>query len=268
MRARDLDSEEGAQAWDRAAGSALFLPPDTGKVSSWLRLAVSSQDSGEWTPSIVDVLNANPVTQTDTDRRAAVGASANGFPTAVFDGSDVHVWPLSATIQNQTTKTGFFIWFKPASAASVQHLVAIGSGSGGASALKLVIYANNAQVFAEAYISGGNGRFGRTGNVLSAGAWTAIYVGYDSLLGGDPNLFMRINGTLQSLTYGNLGAGGTLTTLPSVTGNALIGGSTNDDDTPTQPIAVDGEVGPNLLAFNDTLTAAEELAIRSFEAPT
>jgi hypothetical protein len=248
----------------RAATTTAFSPYQVSAVSSWLRLDASLESGGEW-EEISDVLNgASPVTQGDSDRRSAVGTSANGYPTAVFDGTDVHVWPLTAA-NNGTTKLGFWIWFKPASVASVQHLVSIVSPT--ASAQKLDIYANNAQVFCECYISGTAGRFGRTGNVLSAGAWRAIYVQYDSNRGGDANLAIFIGGVSQSLTYGNLGAGGTLTTLPVVTGNALIGGLTNSD-TPSQPIANGGEIGPNLFAFSDNLTAAQIAALLLFEAPT
>lgn len=258
------ENDDSRQAWEMAAGSPQFLPTNLGKVSAWLRLAASSQASSEWTPSIVDVLNANPVTQTDTDRRAAVGVTANGYPTMVFDGTDVHVWPLSAAVQNMTTKLGFWIWFKPASIASVQHLVFIGAPA--ASAQKFDIYANNAQVFVEVYASGTIGRFGRTGNVLVAGTWSAVYIQYDSSRGGDANLAIFHNGASQSLTYGNLGAGAAMTTLPAPTGDALVGGATNSD-TPTQPIANGGEIGPNLFTLNDNLTAAEIAAVLGFEAP-
>lgn len=242
-----------------------FSPAQVSAVSSWLRLAASVESGGgEW-EEIADVLAAgSPAVQTDADRLANAALSANNLPTAQFDGSDVYVWPLTSG-NNATTKTGFWIWFKPGSVASVQHLVSIVSPT--ASAQKLDIYANNAQVFCECYISGVAGRFGRTGNVLTAGAWTAIYVQYDSSRGGDANLAIFINGVSQGLTYGNLGAGGTLTTLPVVTGNALIGGLTNSD-TPSQPIANNGELGPNLFSFTDNLTAGQIASFLAFEAPT
>ena len=49
-------------------GGGPFNPIQTGKAAGWLRLAVSSQSGGEWTPSIVDVLNAgNPMVQITDD---------------------------------------------------------------------------------------------------------------------------------------------------------------------------------------------------------
>ncbi len=71
----------------------------------------------------------------------------------------------------------------------------------------------------------------------------------------------------QSLTYGNLGAGGTLGVLPSPTGNALIGGSTNTD-TPVQPLANGSQLGPNLPALTANWNAAQIAAFLAFEAPT
>lgn len=242
-----------------------FNPALDPALSAWLSLSASAQSGGEWT-SIVDVLNpSNPVTQTDTDRRSAVGSSANGLPTMVFDGTDVHVWALDAATNNRTDTQGYWLWFMPASVASVQHLVSLVSPT--ATAQKLDVYANNAQVFCECYISGVAGRFGRTGNVLSAGEWSGVYIQYDSSRGGDANLAIFHNGASQSLTYGNLGAGGTLGALPTVTGSALIGGLTNSD-TPSQPIAAGGQLGPNAYAFRSNLTDAQIAQYLSYQRPT
>jgi len=59
-----------------------FLGPSggalLGKVSGFLSLAESTASGGEW-PTVVDLLNPGaPMTQTDADRRPAVGNSANG----------------------------------------------------------------------------------------------------------------------------------------------------------------------------------------------
>jgi hypothetical protein len=246
-----------------AARAGTFIPSQLGAVTSWLRLAASTPVSSEY-ETIVDVLNSNPATQTDADRKPAAGTSGNGLPTMVFDGSDVISCPLISN-NNHTATLGYWCWFKPASVATVQHLFSVVAPN--SSAQKIDVYTNNAQVFVECYISGVNGRFGRTGNVLTAGAWTNIYVQYDSSRGGDANLAIFIDKVSQSLTYGNLGAGGTLTTLPVVTGNYLFGGSTNSD-TPTQPIANGGETGPNYYILGSNLTAGEQINLYDFERPT
>lgn len=262
------DYQASAQAAWNVANGVSFNPLNTGKVSGWLRLAVSQQSGGEWTPSIVDVLNAgSPMVQTDTDRRAAVGTSGNGFPTMVFDGTDVHLWPQSPATSS-TTKVGIWFWFKPATVASTQMLYEVAAGLGGSGTNRLIFYASNAKLQCEAYISNVNGRFGATSsNVLTVGAYTAIYLQYDSSRGGDANLAIFTGGVSQTLTYGNIGAGGTLTTLLAASGNALVGGAT-DSDTPINPITNGGELGPNIISFNDNLTADEIANMLTFEAPT
>lgn len=254
-------------AWNVANGVA-FNPLDTGKVSGWLRLAQSQQSGGEWTPSIVDVLNAaSPMVQTGVNRRAAVGTSGNGFPTMVFDGTDVHLWPESPATSS-TTKVGIWLWFKPATVASTQMLYETAAGIGGAGNSRLIFYATNAKLQCECYISNVNGRTGTTSsNVLTAGAYTAIYLQYDSSRGGDANLAIFTGGTSQGLTFANIGAGGTLGALLAASGNALVGAAT-DSDTPVNPITNGGEIGPNIIAFNDNLTAAEIASMLTFEAPT
>ncbi len=245
-----------------------FNPRQLSSVSGWLRLAVSDQSGGEWTPSIVDVLNAgSPMVQTDTDRRAAVGASANGFPTMVFDGSDVHLWPLSPA-HSATTKIGIWLWYKPADAVNTCYLYAAGDSGPPVSAQRIALRQSGSRVDARVLITNDNGRALQSPtSVLTAGAWHAIYMQYDSSRGGDANLAIFVNGVSQSLSGSNIGAGGTLTTLQAATGSACIGGGSNSD-TPTLPIINTGVIGPNIFAFNDNLTAAQINALLNFEAPT
>jgi hypothetical protein len=246
-----------------------FSPTNTNKVSGWLRLAVSDQSGGEWTPNIVDVLNSNPAVQTDTDRRAAVGASGNGFPTMVFDGTDVHRWPLSATINNMTTKLGFWFWYKPSSVTGVQTLINIAIATGGGiGSNKIEIFNNTTRIGSNVYVTNVTGRQGHTPLLsIAIGVWYAVYVQYDSSRGGDPNLVIFIDGVSQTLSFVNIGAGATLDVLQSPTGNALIGGTTDDDDTPGGPLANLAEIGPNIFVFNDNLTAGEIVNMMGFEAP-
>ena len=187
----------------------------------------------------------------------------------VFDGSDVHVWPLAAGTNNRTDTLGFWIWFKPATAASVQRLLNITIATGAAVTFeKLSLYANNRTLVCEAYITNATGRVATTAtNVLTAGTWTSIYLQYDSSRGGDANLAMYTDGTSRSLNYANIGVGGTLGALQSPTGNCLIGGFSNVDAT-VQGIDTNGELGPNLFALNANLTADQIAALHAFEAPT
>lgn len=255
--------------WEMAAGGAsAFDPRDSGKVAGWIRLAASPQSGGEWT-SLVDVLNSNPAVQADADRKCAVGAAANGLPTMVFDGSDMYQWPLNAVINNMTTKLGFWLWLKPATVASVQRLLNITIATGAAATFeKLSLYANNRTIVCEIYASNATGRvFTTTTNVLTAATWTAAYMQYDSSRGGDANYALFTDGVSRANNGANIGAGATLGALQAPTGNALIG-SFNNSDTPTQAIDNLGEIGPNLISFNDNLTASEIAALLAFEAPT
>lgn len=246
--------------------STPFSPAQTSKVSGWLRLAASTASGGKW-PTVVDVLNSgSPMTQAVSGRQTAVGASTNSLPTMVFNGANVHLWQQSPA-HSSTTKVGIWLWYNPATVVGVQRLYGVIAGQGGSGTNRLQLYALNDKINCECYASGADGRFGTTPSILVAGAWHAIYLQYDSSRGGDPNLAIFVGGASQTLTYGNVGAGATLTTLPAASGSALVGGGT-DSDTPTNPIANGGQIGPNGFAFNDNLTAAEIARFLAFEVPT
>lgn len=250
------------------SGSRLFDPRDTSKLSSWVRLENSSQSAGEWN-SFLDVLAASTLPQTDADRKAAVGTSANGLPTAVFDGSDMYLWPLNGSINNMTTKLGFWFWFKPAAVASIQRLLNCTIAAGGAATFeKFSLYTVNQTLQIEIYVTNATGRVATTAsNVLTAATWHSIYMQYDSSRGGDPNLALYVNGSAVTMNYANIGAGATLSVLQAPTGNIVVG-AFNNSDTPTQPIETNGELGPNMFAFNDNLQPGEIAALQLFEAPT
>jgi hypothetical protein len=187
----------------------------------------------------------------------------------VFDGTDVHVWPLTAA-NNGVSKLGFWFWFKPASLAAIQVIMAVRTGTGGANARKFDLRAGTSgEVAAQVFIPGGaNGRQGITGTgKLVVGTWSAVYMQYDDSRGGDANLRIYVAGANETLTYSDIGAGGTLGILPTVTGNGLIG-ATDNLDAPGGPILSGGLIGPNILAFNDNLTASEIAALLLFEVPT
>jgi hypothetical protein len=242
-----------------------FNPRQLSKLSGWLRLAASTAVASEW-PTVVDVLNAGSPMTSSGVRVAAVGAAANGLPTAVFDGTDVHLWPQSPA-HSATTKVGLWFWYKPATVAGFQTLYSVSSGVAGSTTKRLWLRTNAAKIEGSGYIDNFNGRNGATPNVLTAGAYSAIYLQYDSSRGGDANIAIFVGGVAQTLTYTNDGAGGTLGALPAASGSATIGGAA-DSDTPSFPIANNGVIGPNIFAFNDNLTAAEIAAILAFEAPT
>lgn len=251
----------GARASFKGPGQGQIL--QLGKVAGWLRLAQSTVSGGEWT-SIADIINpGSPMVQTDSDRRAAVGTTANGLPTMLFDGTDVHLLPQVPALSS-TTRLGMWLWYKPATLVGFQLLI-VNTGT----LKRFDLYQNNATLIVDAYVNNSVGRSFATAATLTAGAWHAIYAQYDSGRGGDPNVVLQVGGVAKSLTPTALGGGGaaSLTVLQAASGNMFVGGGT-DTDAPSSPIVNLGEIGPNIFLLNDNLTAAEELILRSFEVPT
>jgi hypothetical protein len=247
------------------SSSGKFNPLQLSKASGWLRLAASTAVGGEW-PTVVDVINPGSPMTSSGARIAAVGASANGLPTMVLDGTDVHLWPVSPA-HSSRTKWGLWLWYKPASIVGLQMLYNVQNGVGGSATRRISIFQNGATVQFTAYLDNFNGRSGATPNVLVAGSYSAFYFQYDSSRGGDANIATFVGGSAQTLNYTNDGAGGVLGQLQVASGSAVIGGAT-DSDTPSSPIANGGEIGPNIVPFNDNLTAAEIARMLTFEAPT
>lgn len=247
-----------------------FFPTQNASVVAWLRLQASSQSDGEWTPNIVDVLNAgSPVVQTDTDRRFAVGTSVNGLPTMVSDGSDVHVWPISPALTS-TTKLGIMFWVKVGSiAAANQIFFAIFNGAGGASARKIQTGIATSGLQTSVWVDASTGRnINSATGLISANTWFNFYMQYDSSRGGDTNVAHYINGSLIAQGANtNIGVGNPLGALVSATGNATLGGQT-DSDTPGNPILSGGEFGPNIFIFNENLTDSQINNLSAFERPT
>ncbi len=245
-------------------------PTQLSKIAGWLRLADSTAAAGEW-PTIVDRLNAgSPLAQTDADRKPAVGAAANGYPTAVFDGTDVMLWPQSPAFAS-TTKLGLMFWYKPASIVAGFQILYVGvPGIGGVTNRRLDLYQQNGGLQVDAYVSNTVGRhFATDTTTLTANAWHRIYLQYDSSRGGDANVALFVNSVSKTLTPTALGGGGStsLGALQAAGGSSLVSGQT-DSDTPSAPISNGGQLGPNAYVFNANLTTLEEAQLGLFEAPT
>jgi hypothetical protein len=157
-------------------------------------------------------------------------------------------------------------WIKPASLASNQRLLREISGVSGITLDRFEVTAfTDGSINIETYITNGNGRNAGTDPLLTVGAWTCIYLQYDSSRGGDANLALYTDGVARSLGMSNIGAGGTLTTLQATTGTPLIGANNSGGGS---GILNGGELGPNIFTFNDNLTADQIAAFLAFEAPT
>lgn len=246
--------------WLRVRGA--FLPAQISAVSAWLRL---SQFTDVGTLSIPDLLSDNPATQATAGKKPVMGLSANGLVIADFQAanSQVLIWPLTAT-NNQTTKTGFACWLKPSDVAGTEEIFAI---SDGASARKLQFIKENSRIGANILISGGDGRqFLSPVAALATGTWAWVRLAYDSSgATEDDRCKLYVNGTLQVTSKGNIGAGGTIGVLPTVTGNALIGGN---HPTLANQAHLNATAGPNMFVIEGDITAAQDTALMNFERPT
>jgi len=238
-----------------------FDPTQLTKVCGWLRNFTSSGDVVAW----ANALNpGNPAMQTVPARRPS-GSVANGYPISVFATNDVLVWALGAE-NNSNTKFGLALWMRqPISAA--EALFEIHVGTNGADVRKFTFYAQTSRrLYAEAFISGSNGRRGTTASdaLPVAGTWVWVRVFYDSSgATEDDRLKIYINGGLQALTFSDLSAGGTTGVLPTAAGNALIGN--HNDGTASGDY--NGEFGRNFYVLQEDLTAQEDADLRDFEAP-
>lgn len=266
------------RAWQSAAGSQAFSPVDSGAIGAWLRLAASTPVSSEY-QTIVDVLNSNPAAQTDADRKTAAGTSANGLPIATFDGSDVIPWPIAASNFN-ANKFGLSFWFRPGSITTTQSLYAIYNSA--ASLRSVYLFQVTSGQLGVQFFIGNNtdGRQFNTGNgVLTAGVYNYVRLQFDSSKtaeadtdGATEDAKVRLftgtsSETARALTGSNIGAGGTLSTLRTATGSALIGGLT-DADAPTTPLVNNTVMGPNFFVWRDTPTAVAAGLVMGFEVPT
>jgi hypothetical protein len=250
-----------------------FHPSNTGKCTGLLDLSASSPDGGTWA-TVVDVLNAgSPMVQPVPGRRSSVGASANGVPTMVFSGANVHLLPASPSAVS-TTKIGLWFWvrFSAAAITAGGTLISHLNGAGGSTLSRLDLSLQNSggastNLAIQTYITNTAGRRLYTPfSGVTHSVWYAMYLQYDSSRGGDPNVVFFQNGVAQSFSVlQNIGAGGTLTTLQAANGSLVIGAG-NDSDTPTSPLGNGTEFVPPVV-FNDNLTPAEIASMLLWRAP-
>lgn len=245
-------------------GGVGFAPNKISAVSAWLRNTTTGAVS-----SIADVLNANPATQATAGRQPA--GDADGPLT--FDGGDVLVWPLVADVNKNTTAMGFGFWFEPAQVATNQLVVAIDSGSGGASVRTMSIYAAGTALRSDLGNNGLVGRRATASSIFTAGVPTFITVEFNGSMASEATRHvMTAGGVVLTPSFAALSGGASDTVLNNPTGNALLGGNT-DADVGVNPITIGGRVGANIFAFTSAmagateglLTAAARAALMGFE---
>jgi hypothetical protein len=255
-----------------------FSPDDLstangGPLSAWLRVVNATLVSGD-VSSLPDSLNVNPAVQSVAGRRpTAENSAGNALPCMRFAANDVLSWPLNAS-NNGVSNTGFGLWMKPDSIATAdQRLVTIQSGTGGASDNHLTLRLLTSTLSGMAFITTANGRNATgTSPALTTG-WQFVTVEYEAAAATESlRLTLTVNGTVSTRAFSNIGAGGTLGSLPAVTGNILFG-NTQDSAAPLNPFS--GLIGPNIYALSSKMTGATGLlaasaraALMNFEAPT
>lgn len=241
---------------------AAWTPAQQSKITAWLRLQDATAVSGDYS-SIPDKLNSNPAVQTVAGRRPTQGLAASSVPIATFATNDCLSWPIG-TGNNGRDQKGFASWFRIGSAGGGM-LWSIYNGTLGASARQMQLIAAAAgSLGLNCFVSGNNGRQGAVVSAYTVGSWVWLRTMYDSSQSTEATKAkIYVNGSLQTLSFSNIASGGTLGTLPSVTGNMLIG---NQNDG-TASSALNGDLGPNFFVLNADLTAAEEAQLMQFEAP-
>lgn len=239
-----------------------FAPTDLAAVTAWLRLSDATIVSSD-VSVLPDFINSNPAVQTVAARRPTLALSTgNGVRVMTFATNDCLSWPIG-TGNNGLDQKGFAGWCRIGSSGGM--LWSVSNGTLGASAKQTQLQAVGGSIAVNNFISGSNGRQGSVASAYTAGIWVWLRTMYDSSQSTEATKAkFYVNRSLQTLSFTNLGSGGTLGTLPSVTGNMLLGNQNNG--TASSPFS--GDFGPNFYVLNADLTAAQELSLMNFERPT
>lgn len=236
-------------------------------VSAWLRLAQATTSGGKYTV-IPDILNVNPISQSDTDRQPAVGTSANGFPIITWDGTDVLPWAV-VPANNATAAWGVQLWIKPTSnIATRQRLIYFGPPGSTNKLASLDIVSGGVEI--NCYLSGGvNGRQYVKANCLTASVWQSFRFQFNGAGADDTAAMKCFVNEVEVLTpgFGNLGVGGAMTNLNAAAGTITIGGR-EDQDAPSSPLLNGFQTGPNIFVLSGILTAPQGVSLMNFEKPT
>jgi hypothetical protein len=245
-----------------------FNPSQVSAVSSWLRLAASTINAGEYDTIANVLVPTNPTNQVDADRKPAAGTSANGLPVMTWDGTDVLVWPRVAS-NNSTTQWGLMLWIKPAANISSRQRImhcTIGTNS---DRLNVDIVAGGLGI--GFYNTGGSsGRAWEQFSCITPSVWQCIRVQFDGWLSGDDNVMQVFKNEVKITgpTFTDIGPHVDMTALNAGANGYLLGGGVTDQDAVIAPLLDGVLTGPNWFVLNKSPTAAQGLALMNFEAPT
>lgn len=254
----------------RMRRSGGFDPRQISAVTGWLRLQSSTQSAGEWT-NWFDVIAGNHASY-NAARRAAVATSAEGLPLANFQTNDCASWPIAASNFNTST-FGIFLDVAPDATGTTQVLWCVANGTAAASHKVIVTYFLGTTWTVDCYINDADGRSFTFASAATAGTQRRYGIEYDSSVGGDGCLTVSLNGVITSATgVANIGAGGSLGALQSVTGKLLLGNF--NDGAASSPL--NGKEGPHAFALTSKmagatsglLTTAQRALLAGYERPT
>jgi hypothetical protein len=196
-----------------------LTPAPPAPVSLWLRNSATSGGVAAWD----NVLNAaNPAVQATATRQPTADAAF----ALTFDGGDDFAVALDTTIATPTAIAVAF-WIKLASTASPQALFAIRNlgNPDGASSTMFELRTSGTALVLDIFSDGTNGRRATAAGVLTAGTPVFVTAEFNGALGTEAARHVITTGTtVRTLSFVDLGTGGTITSLtPGVTGNANIG---------------------------------------------
>ncbi len=223
--------------------------------------------------SVPDGLNVNPAVQATAGRRPAVGTSESGAAMLTFDGSDALAWPLTA--ENATnTAWGLALWLRPTSSIADGVVYSVSELS--ADTWRVYAVRKNQGEFSVAINSPsvvGSGRVGQTVEQdVVTDEWHFVTIEYDAVGATEADkLTITVDGTVQTLSFGNLGGGAAIGALPTATGDAVIGDITAGSAT----VPFTGNMGAHIWVLNakdpdateGLLTPAQRTALMSVDAP-
>jgi hypothetical protein len=231
-----------------AQGGAVALPSN---VTGWLRNLAAPGALASWS----NVLSPSvPAVQPTAGRQAAseVGGSV------LFDGGDVYSWPLIANMNKNVSTLGFAMWFEPASLAAINDLLAIHTGTGGASVSTWIMCSQSNNFRLDVKNNGLVGRRGAAVAVLTVGVPAFITCEFNGNMPTEATRHViTINGVVQTLSFSAISGGVSATALNDPTGNILIGGAA-DADVGVEPILNGGRLSMNVWAGTSALPAVTE----------
>lgn len=248
-----------------------------GALSAWFSLtAAGATVTGAGYSSVPDRLDAsNPATQSTDARRPTNQTSSNGLPIMTWPGSGNQVLVASLTSARNGTSWGCGMWVRPSTLApATQALVSILNTATGASGDKFIAYVATDLYGHNAYASNGDGRRAQA-PVASAlvSTWQFVTAEFDAAGGSEATRnVVTVDGAVQSLTFTSIGAGTAPTSLPTPTGNLLIGSGTN---AASSSFVFSGSMGPNIYLFGakmagagvGLLTQQARLALMNYQRP-